>query len=342
MKNIIALLLCAAIFMAMLVAGLSLKHLSDPVALDEPVTIDVIYGDSIHKVAAKMEKAGLINYPKLLVIYARLFDMAHKIKAGEYQVESGQSPLIVLDNIVNNRVIEYEVTLIEGWTSKEAMTALQNAKGIVKTLDISNTESVLKAVGAYDKYRHIEGIFYPDTYHYRQGTKDLDILKVAYQKMDQVLTEAWAVKADNLPYKNAYEALIMASIIERETSVGTERAQISGVFVERLNRGMKLQTDPTVIYGMGDNYKGKVRRKNLLEPTPYNTYVIKGLPPTPIALANEASVHAALHPLLNGKLYFVAKGDGYHYFSETYKEHQKAVREYQLNRKSSYRSTPTK
>ena len=342
MKNIIALILCVAIFMAMLLAGLSLKHLSDPIALDEPVTIDVIYGDSIHKVAAKMHDQGLIDYPKLLVIYARLFDMANKIKAGEYRVLNGQSPLIVLDNIVNNRVIEYEVTLIEGWTAKEAMTALQNAKGIVKTLDITNTDSVLKAVGAYEKYKHIEGVFYPDTYHYRQGTKDLDILKIAYKKMDKVLEQAWGVRADNLPYKNAYEALIMASIIERETSVGEERAQISGVFVERLNRGMRLQTDPTVIYGMGDNYKGKIRRKHLLEPTPYNTYVIKGLPPTPIALANEASVHAALHPLLNGKLYFVAKGDGYHQFSTNLRDHQKAVREYQLNRKSDYRSTPNK
>jgi UPF0755 protein len=158
--------------------------------------------------------------------------------------------------------------------------------------------------------------------------------------MQQVLEDAWAKKANKLPYKTPYEALIMASIIERETGVGEERAQISGVFVERLYKGMRLQTDPTVIYGMGDAYQGKIRRKDLTQPTPYNTYTIKGLPPTPIALANASSVHAALHPLLNGHIYFVAKGDGYHQFSKNLPDHRAAVKKYQLNRKSSYRSSP--
>ena len=342
MKNIIALSLCALIFLAMLTAGLSLKHLSSPATLSEDTTIDVIYGDSIYKVASKMQAIGVIEYPRLLVIYARLFDLAPKIKAGEYKVVSGQSPLQVLDNIVKNKVIEYSITLIEGWTAKEAINALQDADGIISTLNVNKPQSILTAVGASDDYKHIEGIFYPDTYSFRKGTKDVDILKIAYKKMNKVLADAWEKRADKLPYKTPYEALIMASIIERETGVGAERAQISGVFVERLYKGMRLQTDPTVIYGMGDKYKGKIRRKNLLEPTPYNTYTIKGLPPTPIALANEYSVQAALHPLLNGKIYFVAKGDGYHQFSSNLKDHRAAVKKYQLNRKSSYRSTPKK
>lgn len=340
MKNILALSLSALIFLGMLAAGLSLKQLSSPVELTEETTIDVIYGDSIHKVANKLQAAGIIEYPRLLVIYARLFDLAPKIKAGEYRVKSGQSPLQVLDNIIKNKVIEYQITLIEGWTAKEAITALQGANGIITTLDINKPKSILDALGASDSYTHIEGIFYPDTYSYRKGTKDLDILKIAHSKMNKVLASAWATKADKLPYKSPYEALIMASIIERETGVGAERAQISGVFVERLYKGMRLQTDPTVIYGMGDRYKGKIRRKDLLEHTPYNTYTIRGLPPTPIALANESSVQAALHPLLNGKIYFVAKGDGYHQFSSNLKDHRAAVKKYQLSRKSSYRSTP--
>lgn len=340
MKNILALSFSALIFLAMLSAGLGLKTLSAPVTLAEPVTIDVIYGDSIHKVANKMQAAGLIEYPRLLVIYARLFDLAVKIKAGEYQVASGQSPLQMLDNIVKNKVIEYQLTLIEGWTAKEAISALQNAKGIVSTVNINQPDTILKAVGASDTYSHIEGIFYPDTYRYRRGTKDVEILSIAHKKMQQVLEDAWAKKANKLPYKTPYEALIMASIIERETGVGEERAQISGVFVERLYKGMRLQTDPTVIYGMGDAYQGKIRRKDLTQPTPYNTYTIKGLPPTPIALANASSVHAALHPLLNGHIYFVAKGDGYHQFSKNLPDHRAAVKKYQLNRKSSYRSSP--
>ncbi|MCK5881533.1 MAG: endolytic transglycosylase MltG [Sinobacterium sp.] len=342
MKNFIALSLSALIFSAMLVAGLSLKHLSAPIELSEDTTIDVIYGDSIYKVASKMQAAGIIEYPRLLVIYARLFDLAPKIKAGEYQVVSGQSPLQVLDNIVKNKVIEYKLTIIEGWTAKEAILALQAAEGIVTTLNVNNPQSILAAVGADAQYSHIEGIFYPDTYNFRKGTKDVEILKVAYKKMNKVLADAWAKKADKLPYKTPYEALIMASIIERETGVGEERAQISGVFVERLYKGMRLQTDPTVIYGMGDKYNGKIRRKDLLEHTPYNTYTIRGLPPTPIALSNESSVQAALHPLLNGKIYFVAKGNGYHQFSSNLSDHRAAVKKFQLNRKSSYRSTPAK
>ena len=324
----------------MLVAGLSLKELSKPLSNVMPQTVTVEKGDSIYRVAEKIEKQGIFSYPKLWVWYGRIFDMAHLIKAGEYDVKPEMSALMLLDDMAKGKAVFNKVTLIEGWTAKEAINAIQQADGIVKTLDINDMQSILKAVGAETKYQHMEGIFYPDTYKFYSGSRDVDILKQAYLRLDKELESAWQLKDKNLPYKNAYEALVMASIIEKETAVGEERGQIAGVFVERLKKRMRLQTDPTVIYGMGDKYNGNIRRRDLLTPTPYNTYTIKALPPTPIALATKDSIHAALHPLLNGKIYFVAKGDGYHYFSKTLKEHQAAVREYQLKRKSGYRSAP--
>lgn len=187
---------------------------------------------------------------------------------------------------------------------------------------------------------HPEGRFFPDTYNFVRGQSDLDILRQANQRLQQVLAEEWAERADDLPYKNSDEALIMASIIEKETGVAHEREEISGVFNRRLKIGMLLQTDPTVIYGMGDNYTGKITRADLRRPTPYNTYVIAGLPPTPIAMVGREAIYAALHPKAGKSLYFVARGDGSHVFSNTLAEHNKAVREYQIKRRADYRSSP--
>ena len=340
MKQKIILLLALVPFLTLLSAGLALKELSKPLALAEPVKIEVIYGDSVYSIAARLQQAGVLEYPKLWVWYARLFDMAKKVKAGEYVVTPGTSTLLVLDDMVKGKVVQYAVTLLEGWTTAQALAALQQAPGIAATLSAGDDATLLRVIGAEPYYSHSEGIFYPDTYHYIKGTKDWDILKQAYTRLHTTLMTAWENRAPNLPYNTPYEALIMASIIERETSVAAEREQIAGVFVTRLQKGMRLQTDPTVIYGMGDKYTGNITRKDLLTPTPYNTYTNKGLPPTPSALATEASIQAALHPLLNGMLYFVGKGDGYHQFSPTLEEHNAAVRKYQLRRKDDYRSTP--
>jgi UPF0755 protein len=187
---------------------------------------------------------------------------------------------------------------------------------------------------------NLEGRIFPDTYSFSRNTSDVEILRNGYHKMVALLSEEWEQRAADLPYKTPYEALIMASIIERETGHHSEREQIAGVFVRRLQQGMKLQTDPTVIYGMGDDYKGKIGRKNLLQPSAYNTYVIDGLPPTPIALPSAASIHAALHPAGGNALYFVAKGDGTSEFSDTLAEHNAAVRRYQLQRRKDYRAAP--
>ena len=324
----------------MLSAWLALKELSLALTLDKPTKVDVAYGDSIYKVAAKLHKAEILTYPKLWVWYARAFDMAEKIKVGEYPIHSGDSQLQVLDNIVKGKVIQYTVTFLEGWTTAEAITALHNSPGIVKTVEPKDHELIVKSIGAEQRFSHSEGLLYPDTYQYSRGTKDRDIMSLAYKRLIDELDKAWQGRDKNLPYKNAYEVLTMASIIERETAVDAERKQIAGVFVRRLRQGMRLQTDPTVIYGMGDAYQGKIRYSDLRTPTAYNTYTIKALPPTPIALPTAASMQAAVHPLDNGMIYFVAKGNGEHQFSKTLAEHNAAVKKYQLNRSKDYRSSP--
>jgi UPF0755 protein len=201
---------------------------------------------------------------------------------------------------------------------------------LIKTLSDTDGKTVMSALG-YPEV-HPEGRFFPDTYHFPSGMTDIEFLQRAYDTMVAVLDEEWQQKAEGLPYKTADEALIMASIIEKETAVASERVTIAGVFVRRLQKGMKLQTDPTVIYAMGENYNGNIRRKDLKTDSPYNTYVVAGLPPTPIALPGVEAIHAALHPEQGETLYFVAKGDGSHYFSKTLKEHNRAVAKYQLGK----------
>lgn len=340
MNRIIPAVLCVLILLASLSAGFILKSLAMPISLEEEQTVEVLFGDSVYKLANKLAEQQIYPYPSLLVWYARLFEMSN-IKVGEYRVVPGMSALEILDAAVKGKVIEYRLTLIEGKTTADALRAIQSNYGIVTTLDANDHAAILKAIDANETYTHSEGIFYPDTYQYAKGTKDRDILRRAYWVMEKELDAAWQeAQGKSLPYRNAYELLIMASIIERETAVDAERTQIAGVFVQRLKQGMRLQTDPTVIYGMGEQYKGKITRRDLQQPTPYNTYTQNGLPPTPIALSSRASLKAAANPLLNDKLYFVGKGDGHHHFSATLSEHNEAVKRYQLSRPADYRSTP--
>ncbi len=340
MKQKLLLLLCAVPFFSMLLAGLALKELARPLDLPAATQVEVSYGDSVYKVAQKLEDQGLLKYPTLWIWYARAFDMAEKIKMGEFAIAKDDSVLLILDNIVKGKVIQYSVTFLEGWTTADAIKALHNSPGIVKTLEPTNHKAILKSLDADQQYTHAEGLLYPETYFYSRGTQDRVVMKQAYQRLQKSLDQAWQQRTANLPYKNAYEVLIMASIIERETAVDSERQQIAGVFVQRLRKGMRLQTDPTVIYGMGERYKGRIRTRDLRRPTPYNTYTIKALPPTPIALPTAASMQAAVNPLENGMIYFVAKGDGSHQFSKNLAQHNAAVKKYQLNRKKNYRSSP--
>lgn len=300
-------------------------------------THELKQGYSLGHMANDLGAQGVLDYPRLMRLYAR-FTATNKIHAGEYFFPAGTTPEMLLNKLRKGEVILYQVTFVEGWTFKQALAALENESSIRHDLSGKSNDEQMKLIGL--PYAHPEGWFFPDTYSYSRNTSDVEILQKAHRQMNSLLKREWEKRAPDLPYKNEYEALIMASIIERETGHHSEREQIAGVFVRRLQQGMRLQTDPTVIYGMGDEYKGRITRKNLESPTAYNTYIINGLPPTPIALPSAASIRAALHPASGKSLYFVAKGDGTSEFSDTLDAHNQAVRRYQLNRRSDYRATP--
>lgn len=316
-----------------------LQHwLQTPMSLPQQgYTYNLPAGRVLGHMAHDLANEGFLRQPRLLTLYAR-FTQATKIHAGEYFLPSGITPQALLAKLRRGEVVLYQVTLVEGWTYQQALTAL-HAKDTIQPLLRDKTEEQQLELLALP-ITHLEGWFFPETYSYARTTSDVEILRRAYAHMHQLLEQEWTVRAENLPYKNSYEALIMASIVERETGAEWERDKIAGVFVRRLQQGLRLQTDPTVIYGMGSAYKGNISRKNLRQATPYNTYMISGLPPTPIALPGRAAIHAALNPAGGNALYFVAKGDGSTHFSDTLVEHNRAVRQYQLKRRADYRSTP--
>lgn len=316
------------------------KHwVTTPLNVSDDMVISVKKGDTLGKLAYQLESDNILSSAQLFILYARL-EKKTKIEVGEYLLAKDSHHEQLLNLLHSGDVIRYQVTLVEGKTFDDFLSALQRNDKIKHTLDKSLThtqllEQLQVSVG------HPEGWFFPDTYQFVRGMSDVDVLRQAHQRMKAVLEEEWQKKAKDLPYKNAYEALIMASIIEKETGVAYERPEIAGVFVRRLQKGMRLQTDPTIIYGLGREYKGNIRRKHLTQKTPYNTYVIDGLPPTPIAMPGREAIHAALHPKSGKTLFFVAKGDGSHQFSITLAEHNRAVRKYQIEqRRKQYRSSP--
>ncbi len=300
---------------------------------------DLIYsiepGTSFKAITQDLISEGVLRQPYYLQLLARQLGVAGKIKAGEYAVKPGTTPLELLDQFVRGRVIEYSLTVIEGWTFRQMLTAVRSHPMLVQTLaDNLSTEQIMQALDYAGE--HPEGRFYPDTYLFPRATTDVQFLRRAYQMMESVLAEEWQAREEQLPITTPYDALILASIIEKETGVSEERGEVAGVFIRRLQQGMRLQTDPTVIYGMGENYTGVIRRSDLERDTSYNTYTRAGLPPTPIALPGRASIRAALNPDDGDTLYFVASGDGGHVFSRTLEEHNRAVQRYraQLRRNS--------
>jgi len=315
-----------------------LQTLTEPVTLEEPVLFDVPRGTPFSTVARRLEQEGLVQKSLWLRLHGRLYPEQTRIKAGEYEFSGEVTPEAMIATMVAGDTKHWSIQFIEGWTFQDMRSALAANDRIQKLTTDWSDEEVMAAMGAEGE--HPEGRFFPDTYRFTRSESDLDLLRRAYSRMSSVLEEEWALRAEGLPYESPYEALIMASIVERETGAPGERQQVAGVFVRRLQKGMRLQTDPTVIYGMGKDYKGRIRSRDLRTYTPYNTYRIDGLPPTPIALPGRDSIHAALHPDAGKALYFVARGDGTHKFSRTLAEHQKAVREYQLNRRQDYRSSP--
>ncbi|MCG8518705.1 MAG: endolytic transglycosylase MltG [Pseudomonadales bacterium] len=314
------------------------KTLEQPVALDEPVLFYVPSGSAFSQVARNLERQGLVTRSLWLRLYGRLVPEHARIKAGEYEFVAGMSPRDMLMAMVNGDTKDWSMQFIEGWTFRDVRAALSASDNIRHVTRDWSDEQIMTELGAPGD--HPEGRFFPDTYLHTSNDSDLDLLRRSFEAMNRVLEEEWATRSDNLPYDSPYEALIMASIVERETGVPHERNEIAGVFVRRLAKGMRLQTDPTVIYGMGERYNGRITRRDLRQHTPYNTYRIDGLPPTPIALPGREAIHAALHPADGNTLYFVARGDGSHKFSRNLREHQQAVRQYQLNRREDYRSSP--
>jgi UPF0755 protein len=284
-------------------------------------------GATLKTVSRQLAEAGLLPDAQSLWLLGRVTQLTG-IQAGTYRLDKSPTPLELLRKMVDGDVVPVTVTFVEGITFAEMRRQLESTAGVKVTLaGMSNTE-VLKRIGANET--HPEGLFFPDTYQFAAGISDLELLRKSYQAMQKKLANAWAKRDADLPYKNAYEALIMASIIEKETGRADERPLIGSVFVNRLRIPMRLQTDPTVIYGMGQNYDGNIRKRDLSTDTPYNTYTRDGLPPTPIAMPGAGSLLGALNPAKSDKLYFVAKGDGSHYFSRSLDEHNRAVAKFQL------------
>lgn len=305
------------------------RFLSTPLKLpDTGYHYTVKKGSNLKHVIQHLSDERLSSVPAIyLALYARWEGNANQIKVGEFDIPKGTTLPQFLEHLISGKVIQRSFTIIEGITTQELIDAVSKSDLFDHTLETNSTDAVMIALGKADE--PAEGSFLPETYYFPAGTSDIEFLSRAYKDMASQLDKAWQNKAEDLPYKTPYEALIMASIIEKETGIAEERPEIAGVFVRRLNIGMLLQTDPTVIYGMGDKYDGNIRRRDLKQDTPYNTYTRAGLPPTPIALPSLAAIEAALHPKTGKSLYFVATGsEGRHAFSNSLSEHNAAVRRY--------------
>jgi len=304
-------------------------------ALDQPMAVpgdeyvlDIAPGSSLKAVTARLAADGVLGQPLLLELHARRSGEHRQIRAGEYAVFPGTTPRQLLELLVAGRVKLHPVTLVEGWTVPELIRALHRHPVLRATLDSTDPEQVAATLGL--DWPHAEGLFFPDTYLVTRGTTDVELLRRAHAAMRERLERLWQERPGDLPLDDPYELLILASIIERETALDRERSQVAGVFIRRLRLGMRLQTDPTVIYGLGDGFSGPLTRNHLTSDTPWNTYTRSGLPPTPIGLPGAASLRAAIAPDDGQALYFVATGraDGSHEFSRTLEEHNAAVRRY--------------
>ncbi|OGT80640.1 MAG: hypothetical protein A3J35_07610 [Gammaproteobacteria bacterium RIFCSPLOWO2_02_FULL_52_10] len=306
-------------------------QLNQPMNLSETAILLIEPGDSLTAIGNKLVRRGWIEHPYFLIHAGRSRDLAGSIKTGEYEIRPGLTPLQLLSLIVSGKVIQYSLTIPEGWTFRQIMSAVRSNQHLQHTLEGDGALATIMGKLGHPEL-HPEGRFFPDTYKFPAGTRDLEFLQRSYNIMEQVLAAEWQQRAPDLPYQDPYQALIMASIIEKETAVAEERYKIAGVFVRRLQRGIKLQTDPTVIYAVGIDFNGDITTSDLNLDSPYNTYRYPGLPPTPIAVPGRESIRAALQPEPGKALYFVAMDNGRHYFSETLEEHNQAVTKYQLKK----------
>ena len=296
-----------------------------PVSGNEIIVME--RGDGASKLARKLQEEGVIRQTALFDILVRVGGFEHDLKAGEYQLQANANLLDILDTIVSGRSISYPVTLVEGWTLVDMVEVLRKQEKLEAKIESTDHLKIAKQLKLPP--RNLEGLFFPDTYNYISGESDVMVLRRAYNKMNKVLNDEWRNRSSGLPYAEPYEALIAASIIEKESSDLDEYPIISRVIVNRLNKGMRLQMDPTVIYGLGSGFDGNLTKKHLKQDTEYNTYVRKGLPPTPIAMPGLAALKASMNPAETSALYFVSRGDGTHQFSDTLEAHNLAVKKYQ-------------
>lgn len=313
---------------AAILGGLLAIYAYQPLNIAQsPLQFSLTSGSSLTSAARQMARAGVLGEPMPFVLLARLLGKAGSIKAGSYEIESPITPLALLRKVTEGDYAQDVITLVEGWTFQQIRKALDEHPGVRHdTAGLSDAEIVQRLEIAQSSP---EGWFFPDTYHFSKGTSDVAILRRAHRLMRAILTQQWEQRLPGLPLATPYDALILASIIEKETGQPSERRMVAAVFVNRLRLGMRLQTDPTVIYGMGTSFDGNLRKRDLAADTPYNTYIRSGLPPTPIALPGLASISAALNPAESDALYFVSRGDGTSHFSRTLVEHDRAVAKYQ-------------
>ena len=284
----------------------------------------------LKSIANQLVQQGVLAEPWRFIIIAKLLHKESYLQAGDYTLNRNVTPYQLLLSLNHGKATQGSVTFIEGRTFAQMRIKLEHNDAVKQTISVLSESEILRRVGS--EYNVAEGLFFPDTYYFDRNTADTIVLQRSYDAMKSKLDDAWNKRAAGLPYKNSYQALIMASIVEKETGKASERPMIAGVFINRMRIGMRLQTDPTVIYGMGAQYNGNIRKKDLIADTPYNTYTRNGLPPTPIAMPGLASIEAALHPANTKALYFVGKGDGSHAFSNSLEEHNRAVVKYQLKK----------
>jgi UPF0755 protein len=296
-------------------------------AVSGPIAFSVKAGSSLRSAAEQMAQAGALRHPELFVAMARLLGEAGNVKAGSFELEAPLSPYRLLRRVTRGDYTLAAITLVEGWTFKQVRAALDAHPQVRHDTAGWSEAEILQRLGL--EAPSAEGLFFPETYHFSEGTSDLAILRRAARLMDSHLAALWAERAPDLPLATPYEALILASIVEKETARPEERPLVAAVLANRLRRGMKLQADPTVIYGLGEEFDGNLRKRDLQRDTPYNTYTRPGLPPTPIAIPGLASLSAAVNPARSDVLYFVSKGDGTSHFSRTLPEHDRAVSRYQ-------------
>jgi len=329
-RRLIAWLVVAGVATIAVASAVLYQYAQTPLPLQVPPAkaFELKAGSSLRSIARQLVEAGVLTEPWRFELIARRRGDAGGIKAGSYEIVTAVTPLELLDKLTRGDVVQEQITFVEGWTLRQMRQALAEHPHVRHDSGMLSDAEFLEQAGV-SGYPSGEGLFFPDTYRFNRGASDLDVLRQAREAMQKQLDKLWNSRASNLPFKSPYEALTLASIVEKETGVGADRPLVAAVFVNRLRRGMKLQTDPTVIYGLGATFDGDLRKADLQRDTPFNTYTRAGLPPTPIAMPGLASLSATLDPPHSDALYFVARGDGTSYFSPSLEEHNRAVDRYQ-------------